>query len=145
MKTPYDGALRVRQREIDRIGAAIGDENGRLGALEAAQRHADAAAAAEVRLASADPMLSTHAYLARMRLIRERIEQDRATSAARLDALRDQATDAFGGLRAMQSAADSYKAEQARVAAVAEQALADDISTAALLRARRGAAREQSA
>ena len=143
MKTPYDGALRVRQREIDRIGAAIGTENARLSALEGARRSAEAAAQAELRLASADPMLSTYAYLARMRQIQERIESDRTSSAARLDRLRDEATDAFGGMRAMQSAADSYKVEQVRVIAVSEQSLADDISTAALLRARRGAPRER--
>jgi hypothetical protein len=140
MKTPFDTALRIRQREIDRVGAAIGAETGQLVALENARDTAQAVTAAEVAAAAGDPMMSSFAYVSRMRALRERLEQDRAASAARLDRLRDEAIDAFGSKRAMETAADGYRAIQAQAAASAEQAMVDDVSTAAMLRARRAAA-----
>jgi hypothetical protein len=141
MKTPFDTALRIQQREIDRVGMAIGTETGQLVALEQAKRAALATAAAEVQLAGADPMMSSFAYVSRMRMLRERLEQDRAASAARLDRLRDEATDVYGSMKAMETAADGFRASAALTAATAEQAMIDDISNAALLRARRTAAR----
>jgi hypothetical protein len=85
-------------------------------------------------------MMSSFAYDSPIRALRERLEQDRAASAARLDRLRDEAIDAFGSKRAMETAADGYRAIQAQAAASAEQAMVDDVSTAAMLRARRAAA-----
>jgi hypothetical protein len=143
MKTPFDTALRIRQREIDRVGMAIGAETSQLVALEQAKQAAIAAAAAEVQLAADDPMMSSFAYVTRMRVLRERLEQDRAASAARLDRLRDEATDVYGSMKAMESAADGFRAAEALAAATAEQAMIDDISNAALLRARRAAARDR--
>jgi hypothetical protein len=139
MKTPFDTALRLQQREMDRVGMAIGAETGQLVSLEAARSDAEKASAAEAAAAAADPMMSSFAYLSRMRDLRERLEQDRAASAARLDRLRDEAIDVFGSKRAMETAADSFRAAEARTAAAAEQALVDDISTAAMLRGRRAA------
>lgn len=143
MKTPFDTALRIRQREIDRVGMAIGAETSQLVSIEQAKKAAEAAAAAEVQLAAGDPMMSSFAYLSRMRMLRERLEQDRAASAARLDRLRDEATDVYGSMKAMEAAADGFRAAEALAAATAEQSMIDDISNAALLRARRAAARER--
>lgn len=137
MKTPFDTALRLQQREMDRVGMAIGAETGQLVALETARADAEQASAAEAAAAAVDPMMSSFAYLSRMRLLRERLEQDRAASAARLDRLRDEAIDVFGSKRAMETAAESFRQVEEQAAATAEQALADDISTAAMLRARR--------
>jgi hypothetical protein len=143
MKTPFDTALRIRQREIDRVGMAIGAETSQLVALEQAKQAALATAAAEVQLAAGDPMMSSFAYVTRMRVLRERLDRDRAASAARLDRLRDEATDVYGSMKAMETAADGFRAAEALAAATAEQATIDDISNAALLRARRAAARER--
>jgi hypothetical protein len=137
MKTPFDTALRLQQREMDRVGIAIGAETGQLLAIETARSDAEKAAAAEAAAAAVDPMMSSFAYLSRMRMLRDRLEQDRAASAARLDRLRDEAIDVFGSKRAMETAAESFRAAEERAAAAAEQSLVDDISTAALLRARR--------
>ena len=140
MKTPFDTALRLQQREMDRVGMAIGAETGQLVALETARTDAEQTSAAEAAVAAVDPMMSSFAYLSRMRLLRERLEQDRAASAARLDRLRDEAVDVFGSKRAMETAAESFRKVEEQAAATAEQALADDISTAAMLRARRAVA-----
>ena len=140
MKTPFDTALRLQQREMDRVGMAIGAETGQLVAIENARTDAERASAAEAAAAAVDPMMSSFAYLSRMRVLRERLERDRAESAARLDRLRDEAIDVFGSKRAMESAAESFRAVEEQAAATADQALADDISMAAMLRARRAAA-----
>ena len=145
MKTPFDTALRIQQREVERVGMAIGAETSQLLALEKARETVIATAAEEVYAAATDPMTSSYAYLSRMRLVRERLEQDRAASAARLDRLRDEATDAFGSKRAMETAADSFRSAAAHAAAAAEQAMVDDISSAALLRARRVVAQGRAA
>jgi len=145
MKTPFDTALRIQQREIDRVGMAIGAETSLLVSLEQAKKDAAATAIAEVHLAAGDPMMSSFAYLGRMRMLRERLEQDRAASAARLDRLRDEATDVYGSMKAMETAADGFRAAESLAAATAEQAMIDDISNAAMLRARRAAARERAA
>jgi hypothetical protein len=143
MKTPFDTALRLQQREIDRVGMAIGAETGKLVSIEKARENTIATAVAEVHAAAIDPMMSSFAYVSRMRTLRERLEQDRAATAARLDSLRDEAIDVFGSKRAMETAAESFRAAETRAAAAAEQSMVDDISTAALLRARRAAAQER--
>ncbi|TFI57098.1 hypothetical protein E2493_16845 [Sphingomonas parva] len=143
MKTPFDTALRLQQREIDRVGMAIGAETGKLVAIEKAREDAIQSAIAEVHAAAIDPMMSSFAYVSRMRSLRERLEHDRVASAARLDSLRDEAMEVFGSKRAMETAAESFRAAEERAAATAEQAMVDDLSTAALLRARRLAAQER--
>ena len=140
MKTPFDTALRIQQREVERVGMAIGAETSQLLALEKAREAVITAAAEEVRVAATDPMTSSFAYLTRMRVVRERLEQDRAASSARLDRLRDEATDAYGSKRAMETAAESFRAAETQAMASAEQAMIDDISSAALLRTRRAVA-----
>ena len=136
MKTPYDTAVRVQQRGVDDMRLAISAETGRLTQVEASRQAIEAAILHEGTAASEDPMMSTFAYRSRMQAQRLRLEADKALIRQRLDSLRDQAAAAYGSLRAIESAADTYRQDESRAAANAEQARVDDFASAAFLRAR---------
>ncbi len=137
MKTPYCTALRIQRREVDRIRIAISvaiDETDRLDrhAVELARR-----VAAEHAHAAADGLLPENAYFARMKAERGRVARDKALADARLDQLRDKARDSYGAMKAVESAAETFRDGEARRLGAAEQASADDraaIDTIAALR-----------
>ncbi|PNU02722.1 hypothetical protein [Novosphingobium guangzhouense] len=134
MKTPYDAALRVRQRELDEVSSAIRAEAGALGAVEQQRARVAAALVREADLAAADITLVSPGWQQRMRGERQALSAREAQMQARLNALRDVAVDAYGVLRGIENAADDYRAEALRSAAAAEQSATDDISAAAFLR-----------
>ncbi len=134
MKTPYDSAVRIREREAGEVRLAISDQNSRLTEVEASRRTIDSALARERELAAADPMLSAFAYVSRMQVERARLDDHRRAIQQRLDALRDEAAATYGSLQAIQTAATGYREEQGRAAASAEQASIDDLSSAAFVR-----------
>lgn len=144
MKTPYDAALRVRQRELDEVSSAIRSEAGVLGAVESERAQVSAALRREADLAAADLTLVSPGWQRRMRGERQALSARQVELEARIDALRTVATDAYGVLRGIENAADDYRAEAARSQAAAEQSASDDLSAAAFLRtlrAQRGDAR----
>jgi hypothetical protein len=141
MKTPYDAALRLRQRELEGMSNAIRTEAGTLAELERAQSRMRAMLADEADLAAGDFALSSPAWLARVRGQQRDIDGRRAVSQSRIDQLRDLATDAYGILRGIETAAEGFRAERSRAEAVAEQGLVDDLGAVAFLRARREAGR----
>lgn len=144
MKTPYDAALRVRQRELDEVSSAIRSEAGVLGAVESEREQVSAALRREADLAAADLTLVSPGWQRRMRGERQALSARQVELEARIDALRTVATDAYGVLRGIENAADDYRAEAARSEAAAEQSASDDLSAAAFLRtlrAQRGDAR----
>ncbi len=136
MKTPYDGALRVQQRAIDDVRVAINIEVSQLVQVESSARAVEAAVVRESQVAADDPMMSTFAYVSRMRAERVRLDQEGKVIAGRLDRLRAEAVAAYGSFKAIDGAAGRYRAEEERAVANAEQARADDFSGAAFLRAR---------
>ena len=140
MKTPYDTAMRVRQREVDQISAAISAESNALAQTERRGEEVSAAMRREAELAAGDFGLSAHAYLLRQRAERQRLAQDRLAITGRLEHMRSQAVEAFSSLRAIENAAAAYREEAARAEASAEQAEVDDRSAAAVAAAARAAA-----
>ncbi|MBH0111914.1 hypothetical protein I5E68_02975 [Novosphingobium sp. YJ-S2-02] len=140
MKTPYDTAMRVRQREVDQISAAISAEANALAQTERRGEEVSAAMRREADLAAADFGVSAHAYLARQRAERQRLAQDRVAISGRLETMRAKAVEAFSSLRAIENAAAAYRAEAERIEASAEQAEVDDRSAATVAGARRAAA-----
>ncbi|HUD31184.1 MAG TPA: hypothetical protein VMQ93_20140 [Novosphingobium sp.] len=141
MKTPYDAALRVRQRELDEIGMAIRTEALALDELENAGRRAKAMLLNEERLAATELALSSPGWLAHMRRQGQQLGVRRAETHARIDRLRACAADALGTARGIQMAADHYRGEAARAEAAAEQAASDDLGAVAFLKARRDSGR----
>ncbi|MEE4452372.1 hypothetical protein [Novosphingobium resinovorum] len=134
MKTPYDAALRVRQRELDEVSSAIRAEAGALGAVEQERMRVATALAREADLAASDLALASPGWQRRMRGERQALSARETELQARLDALREVAVDAYGVLRGIENAADDYRAEAQRSEAAAEQSATDDISAAAFLR-----------
>lgn len=134
MKTPYDAALRVRQRELDAVSRAIRSEAGALGAVEQERTRVATTLRSEAELAANDLTLVSPGWQRRMQGERQALTARQAELQVRLDALREIAVDAYGVLRGIETAADDYRAEAARTAAAADQSASDDISAAAFLR-----------
>ncbi|TCM17707.1 hypothetical protein EDF56_10549 [Novosphingobium sp. PhB165] len=141
MKTPYDAALRVQQREIDEMSVAISREAGVLAAVEQAQAEASAAVRREADLAGTDMSeglgIPSHGYFARKRDERRQLTSLQAELSTRLETLRSEAVEAFGTFRTIESAADAFRQEAERVQASAEQAGIDDLAAVAFLKAQR--------
>jgi hypothetical protein len=143
MTTPYDAALRLRQREMDDMRVSISVEVTQLLALERRRDDVDQTVRVEVALAAGDHAFSAHAFVARMRAQRDALNRERATVDGRLNVLQQQAAEAYGALRAIEGAADRYRDDVSRVAATAEQNQIDDFSAARFTRALRDARRQR--
>lgn len=137
MKTPYDGAMRVQQREIDDVRVAINVQVNQLVQIDSQRAEVDASIEREGEIAAGDMMFSYHAYVARMCAQRARLSEDKAVVDAQLSRLRSKAAAAYGSFKAIETAADGFRASAERDAANAEQAQADDRAAAAFLRLRR--------
>ncbi|MFK4873475.1 MULTISPECIES: hypothetical protein [unclassified Novosphingobium] len=144
MKTPYDAALRVQQREIDEMSAAISTHSGVLGEVEKARDRVSRSITREAGLAAGDMAVCSHAYLQRMRGERRQLAATQVVLKAKLDELRDQAVDAYGTFRAIETAADGFRQDAQRVIANAEQAGIDDFAAMSFIKARRAMRREDS-
>lgn len=137
MKTPYDSAMRIQQREIDDVRVSINIQVNQLVQVESSLDAAERAVAREGASAAQDPMMSSYAYITRMRAERARLDADRKAAGQQLDRLRVQAANAYGSLSAMETAADRHRADQIRTAESAEQSRIDDFAAIGFLRARR--------
>lgn len=144
MKTPYDAALRVQQREIDEMSAAISTHSGVLGEVEKARDRVSRSITREAGLAAGDMAVCSHAYLQRMRGERRQLAATQVVLKAKLDELRDQAVDAYGTFRAIETAADGFRQDAQRVIANAEQAGIDDFAAMSFIKARRAMRRDDS-
>lgn len=143
MNTPFDAALRLRQREMDAMRVSISIQINQLLVIEETREAVDRSVQREVEIAATNWGTSAHAFMARMRAQRERLLRERATVDARLTGLREQAAEAYGALRAVEGAAARFRAEENRIAATAEQGRADDFSAARFARVQDGVRRSR--
>lgn len=134
MKTPYDTALRARQREVDDLRSAIGGAAQRLADVDSRRDAVGQAMARESRLAAGDWTISAMPYLIRQRAERERLAEARRAADAELETLRHQAVESYGSLRALEGAAADYREIAGRAAAGVEQASVDDFAGARFAR-----------
>lgn len=137
MSTPFEAALKVQRRALDDVRVSISVQLNQLMQIQSSGAAIDAAMPRESAVAAADPLMSSYAYVTRMRARRVGIEQEEQVAAEGLDRLRSQAAEAYGSFRAIESADEAYRFEEARIAATAEQARADDVAGSAYVRARR--------
>lgn len=137
MKTPFDGAIRVGRREIDEMRIAIRIEMDQLMQVEAAHAENVREARRERDVAEDQTLLSSYAYLERMRMERARLDEARAATDRRLGSLRTKAMAAYGSLKAVNSAADSWREEAERAVDSVEQRHLDDLSNAQFARGAR--------
>lgn len=134
MKTPYDAALRIRQREIDDMRVLITVEVNKTSVIDRHRDAIDTSVRAEIELAGSQYAFPAHAFVARMRAEREMLSRERAASETRLTGLRAQAVEAYGSLSAIGAAADRHREEALRAATIAEQGQVDDFSAARFTR-----------
>jgi hypothetical protein len=134
--TPYDTALRVQRREVDALRLSISLELAQVATFEAQRIDHDRTGRDE-RAMAATQTFPSDAWARRMRSDRARLDEAAQLASARLTALRAQAGEADGTVRAIEIAADGFRNELERSAANAEQGSADDLAAAAFLRARR--------
>jgi len=137
VKTPYDAPLRVAERELDEVRAAIGVALGNVQRIEEA---ATALAETMVREAAAvagDRNLAAERFFDRARQQRAQLAVAGDEARARVETLRERAIECYGSRTAIENAAARYRQEAERVAAAAEQAALDDIAASRLMRARR--------
>lgn len=136
MKTPFDTALRMQQRTVDDLKVKIGAANERIAELEQQGRDLVARVREERVLAHALPFASD-AWLATAKHAQARIAEEVSAEQARLLNLRELAREAYGTFRAIESAAERFRADAEREAEAAEQAAIDDIAAARFLRERK--------
>ncbi|MCJ8157723.1 hypothetical protein [Sphingomonas sp. LaA6.9] len=143
MKTPYDGAMRIQQTEIDDVRVAINIQVNQLVQIENSRAQVNAAIEREAAIAAGDVQFSSHAYVARMRAERARLAVDQSVVDARLAQLRNRAVSAYSAFKAIESAAVDYREDAEREHANAEQAGIDDFSAARFVKERHAARRAQ--
>lgn len=138
--TPLDAALRVKGREVDALRAAIHVAADTVAAIDAARVAHGAYVARERGIAAAMSgstlPFAMDNWTRRMRAERARMEEDARGAAARLSLLRSNATRVYGTLRAIEQAADNWRAAQERDRDAAEQAGIDDAAAIRFLVAR---------
>jgi len=137
MKTPFDGAIRLGQREIDDMRVAINVQIAQVVKIEAARADNEREARRQREVAGDDAMLSSYAYLARMRAERARLNESQATAEGQLSRLRSEALAAYGTLKAVGSAADAWRGDAERAIEQTEQGHLDDLTNAGFVRGRR--------
>jgi hypothetical protein len=137
MSRPYDAVLRIRRREVDDYGIAITGVRENLTRIEQGIASRGEEMKRQSRASAADPLLSSHAYLNRLRRERAELVLVGNQVDAELDLLRDQAAQAFTSLRATEESADQHAQQVQLEIGRKEQAESDDIAAARLLRSRR--------
>jgi len=141
MRTPYDGARRLRQREIDDLRLSITAQAEELATLRSESDRLAAAAEREKCVAAELPLLSSHAYLARLRDRKLQVVRDGDAADTRLSDTRGQALTVFAAMRALEDAAESFRVIADRAATAAEQSAGDDRYGAGVAQARGTAVR----
>jgi flagellar biosynthesis chaperone FliJ len=134
MKTPFDGAIRLGQREIDEMRIAISIEVAQSVQIEAA-RDANLREMERQRAHAADDaLLSSHAYMTRLRDERARLRQTQHQVDEKLQSLRAKAITAYGTLKAVSTAAESWRTDAEQAIAKTEQGHLDDLTNANFVR-----------
>lgn len=138
MKTPYGGAIRLRQREMDDLRLAIGASDQKLAEVDAQEEALRTQARQERAYALQDFHFSHDAYAARIRLAHIALEAERQKAEAERALLADQIVETYGSLRAIEKADEQYRARAEWRRNNAEQAEIDDLSAASLFNTRNG-------
>ena len=137
MKTPYDAPLRVAERELDEVRAAIGVALGNVQRIEEAAAALAETMVREAAAVAGDRNLAAERFFDRARQQRAQLAVAGDEARTRVETLRERAIECYGSRTAIENAAARYRQEAERVAAAAEQAALDDIAASRLMRARR--------
>lgn len=140
MKTPFDTIVRIETWRVEEVRLAVRSEMAQARHWDEAGQAIAGTMRAECETAAQDWTFSTHDWLRARRADAAAAARHRAASEAALVTLREKASDAYGALRVAEDAARRHRERIVRQRARAEQAEADDLSSARrLLRDRRAA------
>lgn len=134
MTTPYDTALRLAERKVERVRRAIGDAVLDLARIDAQHVAAEQTLRQEGLLAISEPTLTTQHYFLRARDHRERLMVEREETHARLEALRRRAVECYGSLSAVEGAVSRYRDAADQAAAAVEQRAINEVTAARFAR-----------
>lgn len=134
MKTPYDGAVRIRQNEMDDVRVAIGTQLSALNHIENLQVAVETRIKRESEVAAEQTLIPSDAYARRMRSERARLTRDKAVADEQLTVLRTQAVAAYGALHVLETAMGNFRAEAEAEIERAEQTRSDDFAATAFVR-----------
>jgi len=147
MKTPYDPAVRIGRRTVERLRLSLQAELTRITEIDEACADLHDRVARETASAANDPLLSTHDWLRARHAQAQTLAQRRGEAESALDHLRRRAGEAYGRLRAAEKAAELHAERLRREALRKDQAEQDDLAGArrllALHRAERRTARQR--
>ena len=134
MITPYDTALRLAERKVERVRRAIGEAVLELQRIDAQHIAAEQTLEQESLLAISEPTLTTQHYFLRARDHRERLMIEREETHVRLEVLRRRAVECYGSLSAVEGAFGRYRAAADQAAAAVEQRAIDEVTAARFAR-----------
>lgn len=147
MKTPYDPAVRIGRRTVERLRLSLQAELTRITEIDDARADLHDRVERETASAADDPLLSTHDWLRARHAQAQDLARRRTEAETALDRLRSQAGEAYGRLRAAEKAAELHAERLRREALRKDQAEQDDLASARRLlaqhRAERRAARSR--
>lgn len=135
MKTPLDGLLRLKIRELDDARRALGEENARLDEIDRQLAVLRDREATEAQIAASDWALPAQSFRQHVRKQIADFVGLRIECLENLDALREAAREAFAELEAVESAAARHREEAMLEQRRAEQTAADEFALNSYLRA----------
>ncbi len=130
MKTPFCAAVRIAGAAVDEVRLAIAEAQEELACLQGREAAANAALRSERALGSGAAGLPATRWFERQAQLGAELQQRRAVVEALLAGLRNEATDRLGRLKALEGAAERFRAAERRRRARREQAEADDRAAA---------------
>lgn len=143
MKTRYDGVIAVERRALDQKASEIRKTADTLATLDERMAALEQNLRLEAAVAATSLHFPVHAYAERLRQHRDALREDRRKADMLLSILREQAADACGRVTAIEELAEQDRAGQRLLLQRVEQAVADDLAAAAMVRRARAAARRQ--
>ena len=141
MKTPYDPAIRIGKRALESIRVSLRAEIVRITELDDEAAGIAYQKMHEYEAAEGDWTISTYEWLRARQTRMRNITQDKIQAEDAMGRLRNEATQAYGQLQAIESTAAAWAQHARQRAHRKTQAEVDDLASARLLLKRRRAAK----
>lgn len=136
MKTPYDTAARASRRTLDDLRLDVARAADEVDLLVSAQRSIATEMKDQAAFVGGDSLhfIDYGAYAHRKRQEARAVASAEATARVQLDQLTDRVREAFGEVKAIDTASDNWRARQLAEIERKEQAVTDDLAAQAFRR-----------
>jgi flagellar export protein FliJ len=128
MKTPYDAAQRMLQRDLDAARQALSAAESQAAAFSAMIERSTAALERERALAASDPRLAVGAFADAKRAEIERLHRELGRIEHEVERLRGGLLAKFEALKPLDFASDDYRAAKRRELMKREQGRLDEVA-----------------